>query len=638
MKRWFSALPLHRKLMALSLGVSAVALVSAIVGLAAFDVARFRAAAAGDAHALAQVLAENTAAAIVFDDADAAAATLASVRVRPTVVLACLYRADGTSFASFASSRGRTCPVLPVDRQTWRVVSSTAPVERNGRVVGTVFVERDLSDLGNRVLATAGSGLLMLLVGGTIALGLARLLQGMISRPIVTLAQAARAVGRDGRYVMPPIEAPPDEVGELVRAFGDMVRRTGDSTAALMNSNTALRGEVEQRQRMQVEREALLAREREASRLKDEFLAAVSHELRTPLNAILGWTQILQARPPSADTLARAIASLSRNAQAQSRVIEDLLDISRIITGKLQLAINPIDLRDVVQTSIEVVDTVASSRQIALVASLPEQRCPVQGDPDRLRQVVWNLLSNALKFTPAGGRVEVRLERTGQQFTLTVADTGVGIPPAFLAHVFERFRQADGSTTREQGGLGLGLAIVKELTDLHGGTVRAESDGPGRGARFIIELPVAAAGQPMKAASLLDEDTGPRLDGLRVLVVDDNADAVDVLALALERAGASVSAECSGEAAVTAWSSARFDVLVCDLGMPGMDGFEVLRRIRAIDSAAGRATRALAVTAYASDDYRARCLQAGFHGHLSKPYTIVDVLRAVAETAGATEE
>ena len=196
MKRWFSALPIHRKLMALALGVSAVALLAAIVGLAAFDVARFRASAADDAHALAQVLAENTAAAIVFDDEEAAAATLGSVRVRPTVVLACLYRADGTLFASFAQSPARRCPANPLDEQTWRGVSSTAPVGRNGRVVGTVFVERDLSDLGNRILASAGSGLLVLLLGGAVALGLARLLQGMISRPIVTLAQAARAVGQ----------------------------------------------------------------------------------------------------------------------------------------------------------------------------------------------------------------------------------------------------------------------------------------------------------------------------------------------------------------------------------------------------------------------------------------------------------
>ena len=261
----------------------------------------------------------------------------------------------------------------------------------------------------------------------------------------------------------------------------------------------------------------------------------------------------------------------------------------------------------------------------------------MHGDYDRLRQVVWNLLSNALKFTPAGGRVDVRLERAGDQFTLTVADTGVGIPLAFLPHVFERFRQADGSTTREQGGLGLGLAIVKELTDLHGGSVRAESDGPGCGARFIVSLPAAAAAQAVKPATA-NEEAGPRLDGVRVLIVDDNADAVEVLAVALERAGARVLAELSGETALTAWTSTGFDVLVCDLGMPGMDGFEVLRRVRAIDSAAGRATRALAVTAYASEDYRVRCLQAGFNGNLSKPYNILDVVRAVAETAGAIEE
>ena len=638
MKRWFAGLPLHRKLMALAFGVSAVALVAAIAGLALFDVARFRTAAAGDAHALAQVLAENTAAALVFDDADAAAATLGSVRVRPTVVLACVYRADGTPLAWFAQARrADPCPPRPADRETWTSVASTAPVERNGNVVGTVYVERDLSDLGNRMIATAGSGVLVLLFGAGIAFVLARLLQGTISRPIVGLAQAARGVGRDGSYVMPAIDAPPDEVGELVRAFDDMVRRVGDTTSALMSSNEALRREVEQRERMQVEREALLASEREASRLKDEFLAAVSHELRTPLNAILGWTQILQARPPSPETLERGIASLARNAQAQNRVIQDLLDISRIITGKLQLAMHPVDLREVVQTSIEVVDPLAVSRKVDVQAVLPDEPCLVHGDYDRLRQVVWNLLSNALKVTPAGGRVDVRLEHRDAQCTLTVVDTGVGIPLAFLPHVFERFRQADGSTTREQGGLGLGLAIVKELTDLHGGTVRAESDGPGRGARFTVSLP-AATSMPQPDAAHVNEGTGPRLDGLRVLVVDDNADAVDVLKMALDRAGARVSTALSGEEAVSAWVASPFDVLVCDLGMPGTDGFEVLRRIRAIDSAAGRTTRALAVTAYASDDYRVRCLHAGFSGHLSKPYSLVDAVQAVMDTAGVLEK
>ena len=633
MKRWFSSLPIHRKLTALALGVSAAALLAAVLGLTVLDLARFRTSAADDAHALAQVIAENMAAALVFDDAEAAKATLSSVRVRPTVVMACVYRPNKSVLASFARPGAGACPVAPRVEVSWGHVTSDAEVQQNGRVVGTVFVERALSDLGARVAATAGAGIFVLIVGGAIALGLARSLQGIVSRPIVSLAQAARSIGRDQKYELPLIEASPDETGDLVRAFGDMVRRIGEANVALVQSNTALRGEVEQRRRMEGEREALLAREREASRLKDEFLAAVSHELRTPLNAILGWTQILQSTRPSPQTVSRAIASLARNAQAQNRVIEDLLDISRIITGKLQLAVAPVDLRVAIEDAIEVTDPIAASRQIVVALEVPRTPCVVQGDYDRLRQVLWNLLSNALKFTAPGGRVQVRLSETGGTYEIAVADTGIGIAGTFLSHVFERFRQADGSTTREQGGLGLGLAIVKELTELHGGTVRAESPGAGRGATFTISLPrspAARASEP-RIASL--EETVPRLDGIRVLVVDDNADSLEVIAMALERAGASVRTELSGGGAVAAWEHNPADVLLCDLAMPGIDGFEVLRRIRAIDGKPDTATPALAITAYASDEDRERCMRAGFVGHLSKPYNIADVVRAVADAA-----
>jgi signal transduction histidine kinase len=636
MKRWFASLPIHRKLVALALAVSAAALTAAVAGLLAFDIERFRTSAIDDAHALAQVIAENTAAAIMFDDEDAAQATLSSVRVRPTIVAACVYRADGSLLSSFVRSASSACPAEPRDEETWRSVSSSAAVTRNGRSIGTVFVLRELSDLGPRVVATASAGALMLLVGAAIALALARSLQTVISRPIVALAHAAASVGGDQQYVLPAIDAPPDEIGDLVRAFGDMVRRIGETNAALRESNVALRSEVEQRRAMQAEREALLAREREASRLKDEFLAAVSHELRTPLNAILGWTQILQTTDPSGETTARAVASLARNAQAQNRVIEDLLDISRIITGKLQLAVAPLDLRSVIAAAVEVTEPTAASRHVEVHVDVPESPCIVQGDADRLRQVLWNLLSNALKFTPPGGRVDVRLSSTADECVLTVSDTGVGIPSSFLAHVFERFRQADGSMTREQGGLGLGLAIVKELTELHGGSVRAESAGKGQGATFTVSLP-RASGE--KAARPRDDGAtipGPSLAGIDVMVVDDNADALEIVSLALESAGAHVRRFHSGADAVAEWAHRPADVLLCDLAMPGMDGFEVLARVRAADAGAGRTTSAIAVTAYASEEDRARCVGAGFVRHLAKPYSIADVVSTVAAVAAGS--
>ena len=408
-------------------------------------------------------------------------------------------------------------------------MTSRVAVVRNGSLVGTVFVERTLSDLGSTVLITAAAGVLALLFAGVMALVLAERLQGVISRPIVELAHAARAIGRDARYEMPPIPAAADETGELVHAFGDMVEK-------LVSSNKALQAEVEERRRMQAEREGLLAREREASRLKDEFLAAVSHELRTPLNAILGWTQILESTTPDDKTIAKAVASLSRNAQAQNRVIQDLLDVSKIITGKLQLDLQAVDLRSVVESSMEVIAPIATAKHIHLDADLPKVACMVHADYDRSRQIVWNLLSNAVKFTPSGGSVTLRLSIAPESYAIAVSDTGIGIPAAFLPHVFERFRQADGTTTREHGGLGLGLAIVKELTELQGGSVAVTSAGRDAGATFTVTFPqLTRATRTMAAGGRLDPRV--RIDGISVLAVDDNPDALEIVTVALDRRG-----------------------------------------------------------------------------------------------------
>lgn len=634
MRRWFEALPIHRKLIALAFGVSAVALVLAVAGLSLFEVARFRAGAVEDARALAQLIAENTAAAIVFDDERAAAETLATVRVRPVINRACLYRMDGSLMAAYLRRPGDGCRIHPQERRTWRVVTAGADVVSNSRVVGRVFVDRTLADLRGRIIAGAIAALITLVAAGLIALALAQALQRIVSRPVVALAQAARGIGLRQSYEVPVIPAPPDETGELVRAFGEMVQRVGDANAALTRTNEALRREIAERRRMEDEREALLAREREASRLKDEFLAAVSHELRTPLNAILGWTQILTTTTPTEETRAKALASLSRNAHAQSRVIQDLLDISRIITGKLQLMLDAVDLRSVVESAIEVIDPVASSKGVVVSADVPTVSCVVRADYDRIRQVLWNLLSNAVKFTPSGGEVRVRLDAEGESYAITVSDNGIGIAPGFLPFVFDRFRQADGSTTREQGGLGLGLAIVKELVELHGGTVHAESAGIGQGAVFTLHLPRMAR-LPGRAQDDQPTHDGelPRLDGVSVVIVDDNVDARDIAASALTSAGAAVRAFEAGGAAVNEWRHAPADVLLCDLAMPGMDGFEVLERIRRIDAADGRHTPAIAVTAYASGVYRERCLAAGFQEHLVKPYLTADIVRGVAAVA-----
>jgi signal transduction histidine kinase/ActR/RegA family two-component response regulator len=542
-----------------------------------------------------------------------------------------VYRADATLLASYRRSLGTACPATPTTNGGWTAVSSHVPVTRNGRAVGSVYVERTLSDLRGRVLVTMAAGMFMLLVAGGLALGLAHSLQRVISRPIVALAQAARRIGGHESYDLPAIQTAPDETGELVRAFGDMVQR-------LLSSNEALRKEVDERRRMQNEREGLLLREREASRLKDEFLAAVSHELRTPLNAILGWARILASTTPSEQTLDKAIASLLRNAQAQNRVIEDLLDVSRIITGKLRLMLDAVDLRSTVESAMEVSAPVASAKKIRLEADLPAHACVVQADYDRLRQVLWNLLSNAVKFTPAGGSVNVRLVEHDDSYAISVVDTGIGIAPGFLPHVFERFRQADGSTTRQHGGLGLGLAIVKELTELHGGTVHAESPGHGRGATFTVSLPRLPARSSERIDIISESAVSdlPRLDSVDVLAIDDNVDALDIVTTTLVGAGARVRIAQSGADALEQLRRAPAHIVLCDLAMPQMDGFEVLKQIQHLDRTAGRPTAVLAVSAYASDEYRERCLRAGFEAHLRKPFNIFDLVRAVAAAVART--
>ncbi len=617
MKGWFASLPIHRKLIAMALVVSACSLLAATIGLLAFDTARFRTQAADDAL----VIAENTAAAIEFDDAEAASVTLSSVRVRPVVSRACVYRRDGTVLAQYHSAGQKPCPTVPGNLLGWDAVASVVPVRWNGQTVGTVYVERALVDLGSRVAVTAAAGGLVLLLAGLLALALARRLQRVISRPIIELADAARAIERGDRHELPVISAPPDETGDLARAFGDMVRR-------LLSSNEALRTEVEERRRMQAERERLLLREREASRLKDEFLAAVSHELRTPLNAILGWSHILSQARSSDPVIAKAAAALERNAQAQNRVIEDLLDISRIITGKLPLSLTASDLRSIVESALDVVAPSAAVKNIALSVDLPSNPCIVHGDRDRLRQVVWNLLSNAVKFTPNKGRVSIRLARVDGAYAIVVSDNGIGISKDFLGHVFERFRQADGSTTRVHGGLGLGLAIVKELTELHGGQVQAASDGPERGATFTVTIP--ALDVPGEPVTGITGSLVPRLDGLTVLAVDDNQDALDILTATLADAGATVRVAASGAEALEDLQHLPADLVICDLAMPGMDGFEVLGHVRDLDATKGRSTPVLALSAYASREYRQRCIDAGFRGHIAKPFAPPDLIRAIA--------
>jgi signal transduction histidine kinase/ActR/RegA family two-component response regulator len=384
-----------------------------------------------------------------------------------------------------------------------------------------------------------------------------------------------------------------------------------------------------------------------AAHIKDEFLATLSHELRTPLTAILGWAKVLLLQHSDAATQARGLEAIARNANAQAELIETLLDMSRIVSGKVRLDVRPADLGRVINDALEAIRPAAEAKAITLARTLDPGACQVKGDAARLQQMVWNLLSNAVKFTPRQGRVEVALARTDGELELAVSDTGSGITSEFLPYVFECFRQADASTTRRHGGLGVGLAIVKQLATLHGGTVSASSAGAGQGARFVVRLP--CDGVPRSLAPPPARGTGPGapvpalperdfcetdLRGLDLLVVDDQTDARELVAQLLVECGATVRQAASAAEALREVIARVPDVLLSDIGMPERDGYELIREIRRLAPAEGGALPALALTAFARPDDRALALDAGYQGHLVKPVQPHALVAAVARLAG----
>lgn len=456
-------------------------------------------------------------------------------------------------------------------------------------------------------------------------------------------------------YILSPVIAP--VLRTKVRVFVDLYEaraalalsnqeletRVTERTAELQQSNERLHAEIAERLRAEGEREALLAREKvlraeaeELSRLKDEFLATMSHELRTPLNAIFGWITLLRTRRLDEATQERALETIERNARAQKRLIEDLLDVSRIVTGKVALELITVDPRRVVEAALETMHPAAQTKGLKIVPLLNANAATVRGDFARLQQVVCNLLSNAIKFTDSGGQVEVCLTRRNGEVEISVADSGQGIKPEFLPLVFDRFRQEDGSISRRHGGLGLGLAIVRHLVELHAGSVHADSAGEGKGARFVVRLPLREAGAPSRTAEAPGNGsvTAAMLTGVRLLVVDDDPGARELISGMLEGFGAQVSIAENGQAALTLLLSQRPDVLVADLGMPQMDGYALIEQVRALDPDFGGLTPAVAVTAYASPQDRLRALQAGYQNHVAKPVEAEELAIVIASLAG----
>ncbi|HWI18147.1 MAG TPA: ATP-binding protein, partial [Vicinamibacterales bacterium] len=502
-------LSIRQKLTALLMMISAAVLALAITAFVTWDFYRFRADLHADLSTQAQVLLNNAAAAVTFNDVEAAVETLGMLEIHPHTQLACLYLPTGELFAerSFRTPAD-TCPPSATPGVSF-APNRMFVTERlsRGRDLGTVLtIGIDLEGQRARLRAQGIAMAAIVAVGMLISLLLSSVLQRIIGTPISDLARTAREIGDRGDYSLRAKPGAEDEIGVLVQSFNQML------------------DEIESSQR---ERAELLDREQQANRLKDEFLATLSHELRTPLNAIVGWVHLLRRNQLPPEEVAHALERIDRNAHAQARLVQDLLDVSRITSGKLLLDIREIDLQTVATNALDACRPAADARQVTLVCHC-DGSFPTMGDPDRLQQVLWNLITNAVRFTPAHGTVTVTLSRANDTDLIEVRDTGAGIEPHFLPHMFEPFRQADAASTRAHGGLGIGLTIVRRLTEMHGGTVSVTSEGIGKGATLTVALPVRRPTPTLHTAAVQRPRVGS-LTRANVLVVEDDRDTLDML-------------------------------------------------------------------------------------------------------------
>jgi PAS domain S-box-containing protein len=460
-----------------------------------------------------------------------------------------------------------------------------------------------------------------------------------------TRAMVAMREGLHGAFGFPILVG--SEVWGVIEFFSPEIREPDEELLKLVKGIGGQIGQFTRRKLAEEERAELFKRERavradaeKANRLKDEFLATLSHELRTPLNAVIGWSRMLSSGRLDRDSSKHALEVIERNAWAQKQIIEDILDVSRVITGKLQLNLSPVDLVGVVDAALDAVRPAMEAKEIQIETLIDASLRMVSGDPDRLQQVVWNILSNAAKFTPNGGKIEISVNQTNTHVHIQVKDSGPGIEPAFLPHVFERFRQADGSTTRMHGGLGLGLAIVRHLVELHGGTIAVENREDGQGAIFTIRLPLPSG--ELRPETVADADSAfqesqleqATLEGLQILVVDDEPDTLDLITVELAQHGAKVTGAANSEDALEALQKGRFNLLISDIGMPKVDGYDLIRRIRQQEAGKDKHIPAIALTAYARLQDRMQALVAGFSTHIAKPVDANELIMIVASLAG----
>ncbi|MEO8359287.1 MAG: ATP-binding protein [Vicinamibacteria bacterium] len=636
----FARLPISRKLTVISGLTITVALMFSSVIFLAYDRVSIQRMIGRRMHTQAETVAFNSATALVFADPDSATRTLTSLQSDIHVLSARIYRVDGKLFSEYV--RAGEAPQRERDPKGSGVNLSeqieggefvvTRPVVFEGKNLGRLVMRSDLleRDERSRTFATI-VGMASLLALG-VALTFGRFAQRAISEPILHLAQAAHQIAENNDFTQRPKPLAEDEVGALVTSFNHMLD-------GLQRRDQDLRSAHE-------ELEKRIKEADEANRLKDEFLATLSHELRTPLNAILGWAQILRKGGLDPETVDKALETISRNALAQGQIIADILDMQRIMAGKLRLNLQALELAPLVRRAMDTISPSARTKDIEMQALIDAGPGAVLGDDDRLQQVMWNLLSNAVKFTPKGGRVRVSLVKINSHLELSVEDSGPGLDPSFIPFAFDRFRQADSSSTRRHGGLGLGLAIVRNLVELHGGTVAAGNRETGTGAVFTVRLPcmsVRPAQRPLavgmrypEAESQLSLETAPSLHGIRVLVVDDELDSREITAEALARCGADVTTAGSAAEGLSHLKRVRPHVLLSDVEMPEEDGYSLVRKVRALPADEGGLTPAAALTAYAGAEDRVRALAAGFQIHVPKPVQPAELATIVASLARGT--
>jgi signal transduction histidine kinase/CheY-like chemotaxis protein len=622
----FSDLSIRQKLTGVNLLTMGFALLTASAAFVAYEVVVFRERLVRHMAAQAEIVGYNSASAVIFKDKDAATKTLTALRAETQVVAAGIYLPDGQVFATYSRDKGTPTQELgDVTRGDGYIFANRQLlIYRNiivdGEEVASVRLLTGLDELIASVKRYLAIAFGVLLAAIAVALPLVARLQRTILDPIMDLVRAARSVSEEKNFAVRATVLGGDELGLLVRTFNEMLEQIQTSTAEVAGARDAAES---------------------ANRAKDEFLAVISHELRTPLSPILAWTRMLRSGDLPPDRALHGLDVIERNVRSQAQLIEDLLDVSRIMSGKLRLDVRPIELAPVVEAAVEAVRPTADVKQVRLQVVLDPRAVMVAGDSERLKQVVWNLLSNAIKFTPKGGRVQVVMQCINSHVEIAVADTGKGISREFLPVVFERFRQADSSTTRSYGGLGLGLSIVRNLVELHGGHVRAESQGEGQGATFTVELPIAVVHRPLtkeRAHPRLAVEPPPelpthQLEGLRVLIVDDDEDTLETLRILLTENGAVVRTASSAFAALTEVEEWVPDLLISDIGMPEQDGYALIRKVRALDAAHGGRIPAVALTAYARVEDRLKVLSAGFQLHVAKPIEPAELIAVVGSMA-----